>query len=198
MSRPLMLDLFCGAGGCAAGYHAAGFDVVGVDINPQPRYPFRFVQGDALEYLAAYGGEFDAIHASPPCQHYAPVTRWRGDADHHPDMISQARELLTRVGRPWVIENVFHAPLRGAVLLCGTMFGLRIRRHRLFESSLLLFAPMPCRHSADDLPFMHKGERAFADAMGCKWMTNREGRQAIPPACTEFIGRQILRTLEQS
>jgi len=186
-----ILDLFCGAGGAGMGYARAGFEVVGVDINPQPRYPFEFVRGDALVFLASPFvdlSKFDAIHASPPCQAYANVTAWRGDQSDHPDLIDATRDLLNATGLPWVIENVPEAPLRPDLLLCGSHFGLRIKRHRIFESSPRIFSLIPtCRHR-DILPFMHKGERAFADAMHCDWMTNREARQAIPPAYTAFIG----------
>lgn len=174
------------------GYHRAGFEVVGVDNRPQKRYPFAFVQDDAIAYLARHGREFDAIHASPPCQAYAGVTAWRGDQSKHPDMVGVTRALLDHIGRPYVIENVPEAPLRVDLLLCGSQFGLKVKRHRIFESNLPLMNPgMPCKHDGL-LPFMHKGERAYADAMGCTWMSNREGRQAIPPAYTEHIGAQLI------
>ncbi|MFI9269817.1 DNA cytosine methyltransferase [Kitasatospora sp. NPDC052896] len=185
-----VLDLFCCAGGAGMGYHLAGFDVTGVDIQPQPNYPFTFVQGDALKYAQEHAHRFDLVHASPPCQYYARVTRWRGNADSHPNLIAPTRTLLSTTGRPWVIENVPGAPLRADFLLCGSMFGLRVRRHRLFETSWhAAQLTAPCDHRAL-LPFAHKDERAFADAMGCTWMTNKEGRQAIPPAYTDLIGRQ--------
>ena len=200
MSRPRLLDLFCGAGGCSVGYHRAGFDVTGVDIAPQPRYPFEFHQEDALgvlSILTRYGHTFDAIHVSPPCQHYAPVTRWRGSADDHPDLIPAVRDLLTAQPAPWVMENVPGAPIRPDYMLCGSQFGLRVRRHRWFETSgwhHLTLNPA-CQHRGL-LPFEHKGERAYADAMGCHWMTNVEAREAIPPAYTEHIGRQLLDALD--
>lgn len=193
-----ILDLFCGAGGCAAGYQRAGFYVVGIDLEPQPRYcGDEFVQAGALDYLAAHWREFDALHASPPCQHYANVTRWRGEQDDHADLIGPTRALLEFTGLPWVIENVLTPEVRGDILLCGSMFGLPIRRHRLFETnwSGVVMTP-PCQHGPDDLAFDHKQERAYADALGCDWMSNREGRQAIPPAYTEFIGAQLLAHLE--
>jgi len=182
------------------GYHNAGFDVVGVDIEPQPNYPFEVVQADALEYVAEYWSLFAAIHASPTCQTRARVTAWRGARDNHPDTLAPMLKQLRRIPRPWVVENVTEAvvdgTLRPDVVLCGSMFGLPIRRHRAFETSWRPFALMqPCQHHRDDLPFMHKGERAFTDAMGCYWMTNREGRQAIPPAYTQFIGAQLLEHL---
>ncbi len=137
-----LLDLFCGAGGAAMGYHRAGFDVVGVDIEPQPRYPFEFHQADALEFLAAHGHEYDAIHASPPCQAHSVITkRWKGRSEQHPQLIAPIRTLLNAIGKPYTIENVVgaRAYLRKPLMLCGTMFGLetpqgnQLQRHRLFE-----------------------------------------------------------------
>jgi DNA (cytosine-5)-methyltransferase 1 len=190
------LDLYSGAGGAAMGYHRAGFDVVGIDLRPQPRYPFEFHQADALEYLATADlSLFDAIHASPPCQLYAKVTAWRGTPSDHPDLLDPTRQALTAIGLPWVIENVPEAPLRHDLLLCGSQFGLAVKRHRAFETSPRLFSLIPpCRHRGL-LPFVHKGERAFADAMGCHWMTNRGARQAIPPAFTEHLGGLLLAAL---
>jgi hypothetical protein len=199
-----LLDLFCGAGGAAMGYHRAGFDdVTGVDIEPQPRYPFAFVQADALEYLAAHGQEFDVIHASPPCQAYSKATAWRGQRDDHPDLIDIARCALLATGRPHVIENVEDARdrLHMPIMLCGTMFGLPFRRHRYFELSWhpLILVP-PCAHFDSDMAFDHGGkqpERDYADVMGCNWMSVLESRQAIPPAYTEWIGRRLLEMMAQ-
>lgn len=184
-----ILDIYSGAGGCSVGYHQAGFDVVGVDLHPQPRYPFEFHQADALEYLATADlTGVDAIHASPPCQAYAGVTAWRGNRDEHPDLLAATRTALEATGLPWVIENVPEAPLRPDLLLCGSQFGLKVKRHRAFETSWRAFSLIqPCRHRGL-LPFMHKNERAYADALGCGWMTNVEGRQAIPPAFTFHVG----------
>jgi DNA (cytosine-5)-methyltransferase 1 len=197
--KPRLLDLFCGAGGAAMGYHRAGFEVVGVDIEPQPNYPFEFVQGDALDPPVFYD-EFDAIHASPPCQHDADVTSWRGDRDDHPDLIPPTRALLMEVGLPFVLENVRAAVRRGKFrgdhMLCGTMFGLSLRRHRYFETSWGWFmAPQGCQHRAGDYSFDHGGkqpESVYRDAMGCGWMTVEESREAIPPAYTEHIGHHLL------
>lgn len=184
-----LLDLFCGAGGAAMGYHRAGFEVVGVDIKPQPHYPFEFHQADALTYPL---DGFDVIHASPPCQRYAPVTRWRGKSENHPDLVALTHSRLRTSNVPWIIENVPNAPLHATVMLCGSHFGLNVVRHRIFQTSWGLCQLMPsCRHYAV-LAFEHKDERAFADAMGCTWMTAREAREAIPPAYTEWIGRQLL------
>ncbi len=185
------------------GYHQAGFDVVGVDLHPQPRYPFPFVQTDALEYLAALisSGDierYDLVHASWPCQFKARVTAWRGNRENHPDLVTPGRTLQQTSGRPWVIENVPEASwdgtLRPDYLLCGSQFGLPIRRHRVFETSWHGGGELlpPCWHHKGLLAFAHKGERAYADAMGCTWMTNLEARQAVPPAYTEFIATQFL------
>jgi hypothetical protein len=202
MSRPRLLDLFCGAGGAAMGYHRAGFDVVGVDIKPQPHYPFVFMKADALEVVQNLGwffpwAKFAAIHASPPCQGYANVTLWRGKQGSHARLIEPVRSFLESSGLPWVIENVRTPALRHPIRLCGSQFDLAVQRHRYFEASFALpVLTTPCQHRDSDLPFEHKQEHAFALAMGIDWMTNREGRQAIPPAYTEWIGKQLLAALE--
>ena len=214
-----LLDLFCGAGGCSVGYRRAGFaEIVGVDLHPQPNYPFEFVRADALEYLREHGREFDAVHASPPCQRYTVGRHIHGSGDRHPDLVGPCREGLDEVGVPWVMENVPGSPLNGA-MLCGTMFGLSVRRHRVFDASFMLFSPgCPCRHRVTDYgvyagrvtrlgtrgvaytassgrthyrPESAEKEHA-AEAMGIDWMTLKELCQAIPPAYTEFVGRQLL------
>jgi hypothetical protein len=189
MRRPRILDLFCGAGGASMGYHRAGFDVTGIDIDAQPRYPFNFVQADALTYPL---GGFDAIHASPVCLTFARVTEWRGSRASHPDTLAPTLARLAGVTVPWIVENVEESQLRADYLLCGTQFGMPIKRHRHFQlgnwSEYDLMPP--CDHRGI-LPFAHKGERAYADAMGCQWMSKKEGRQAIPPAYTEYLGRKM-------
>lgn len=212
--RPRLLDLFCGAGGAAMGYHRAGFDVVGVDIAPQKHYPFIFVQGDALEYCAAHGHEFDVIHASPPCQVHSALATLHaknGYFNKHADLVPQTRELLQSIGKPYVIENVEGAPLIDPVMLCGTMFGLGVRRHRLFECDpMVAFSPASCNHSRKVArPGRRPGRGElycvtghFPDvlgagkAMGIDWMTQTGLAQAIPPAYTEYIGRQLLQHME--
>ena len=146
--RPRLLDLFCGAGGAARGYQMAGFHVTGVDIKPQPNYAGDvFVQADALEYVAAHGHEFDAIHASPPCHAYSTVTgRNRRNTKRYPDLIPPTRELLLVCGSPWIMENVEGAPIKSPVRLCGSSFGLDVRRHRLFETSFPVAMVPPCAH----------------------------------------------------
>ncbi len=196
MDKPLLLDLFCGGGGAAMGYHRAGFEVVGVDIKPQPHYPFEFFQDDTLSLAWYFLKEFDAIHASPPCQGYANVTLWRGKQENHPRLIADTRKILQKWGGPYIIENVRTKELNPSFVLCGTMFGLPIRRHRYFETNWneLILTPS-CNHG-NDLSFKHKQENAYIKAMGIDWMTNHEGREAIPPAYCEWIGRQLMRKLK--
>lgn len=162
------------------GYHRAGFDVVGVDINPQPHYPFGFVQGDALDVLGSIAtgtpplgwcDGFDAIHASPPCQGYTGwqnITAARGGSNNHPRLIEPTRLFLEEVGLPYVIENVPNAPLRSTVVLCGTSFGLGVQRHRKFESSVLLMGPPSCSHTGSEVGVYGKldGRRLFTRANG--------------------------------
>lgn len=208
MSRPRILDLFCGAGGAAMGYYRAGFDVVGVDIKPQPHYPFEFHRADALEYCAAHGHEFDAIHASPPCQGYSRMRHlpWLKDREY-PLLIPVTRLALQATSRPWVIENVADSPLIGGEL-CGAALGLAIVRHRRFESSILLLFPscpghpvlfagsrtMSKRGASSGVMGLSSGQGA-ADAIGIDWMTNREMRQAIPPAYTQWVGERLMEAL---
>ena len=219
MSRPRLLDLFCCQGGASRGYVDAGFDVVGVDIDPQPRYPFEFIQADALEYLAAHGHEFDAIHASPPCQAHTRAQKIM--KNDHSDFILRTRLMLYGVNEhrrsdhgippaPWVIENVEGSPLYFPTRLCGEMFGLRTYRHRLFESNVRLVAPEHPKHVARTTKmgrrpvageYMHvvgnfSGVDKAREVMGMPW-ANRDGlREAIPPAYTRWIGEQLIEHLE--
>lgn len=135
MSKPKLLDLFCGQGGASEGYRRAGFDVVGVDIEDQPYYPFEFHKEDALKFALENYQQFDAIHASPPCQAHSHSRYVR--KNDHPDFIVATRNLLKLIGKPWVIENVKGAPLDNPIELCGCMFGLRTYRERLFEFSTM-------------------------------------------------------------
>lgn len=206
--KPRLLDLFCGAGGAAMGYHRAGFEVVGVDKNRQPHYPFEFHQADALAFPL---DGFDAIHASPPCQAYSTMNNIHSRADEHPDLVAPVRAMLVAHGSPYVIENVAGAPLRAQLLLCGTMFGLRIIKHRYFESSgwLSYWPPATCNH-ADVYDPWHGSARTtkeYQDAQGTPWIpagggASRKGGRtgdvsnAIPPAYTEFIGKQLMSALK--
>ncbi len=228
MRRPRLLDLFCKAGGAAVGYWRAGFDVVGVDIESQPRYPFAFWQGDALQILTNLKrGDVDAIHASPPCQAYSVTKKiWASRREtNHPNLLPETRTLLEKAGIPFVIENVPLAPMRADLILCGTMFGLgwngyQLFRHRLFESGggfdLPPWVPATCSHLNTPVSvFGHGGELRIGErrmeggamrrkalrvpfdaacaSMGIDWMKRHELVEAIPPAYTEFIGRQLHR-----
>lgn len=218
MKKPKLLDLFCGAGGCSVGYSRSGFDVVGVDCKKQPRYPFEFHCGDAFEYLEQHWQEFDAIHASPPCQGYS-ISKLIHGGSNAPLLIEPVRSALQSTGKPYVIENVPGCPMINPIVLRGNMFGLKVKRDRLFESNCLLIAPelqkMQGRSgqewghrrfkSMSRNPSLLKGECDFVCvsghaflveegriAMGIDWMTRDELTQAIPPAYTEWIGRQLI------
>ncbi len=211
-----VLDLFCGAGGAAMGLHRAwpAAEIVGVDTKPQPRYPFEFVQADAMTFSLA---GFDFIWASPPCQAYSLGSlRW---GRKHPDLVGHVRRRLRRTGTHFVIENVPRSPLRVPVLLCGQMFGLELVRHRLFECSFPVVPPIhpPCRglvtggraqqvHGHGPSGYMYRRALTvvghggnpwsyrLADwkrAMGIDWMTRDEITQAVPPAYSEFVARQV-------
>jgi C-5 cytosine-specific DNA methylase len=215
--KPRLLDLFCGAGGAGVGYSNAGFEVVGVDIDPQPRYPFTFIQADALTLGARFIGSFDAVHASPPCQAYSDLAKRNGNARKWPRLIGPVREILIRSGLPYVIENVDGAPLINPVVLCGTMFpGLRVLRHRLFEANLVILAPPHKKHPkvhTFDRRKSHYGKTdewkdfvqvtgggnctlaAAREAMGIDWMTKDEINESIPPAYAQCVGRQLLRQM---
>ena len=211
-NKPRLLDLFCGAGGCTRGYQLAGFEVTGIDLFAQPRYcGDAFFRQDALECLAQHGREFDAIHASPPCQAYTPL-RALAPEKSYPDLVAVTRAALLVIGRPWVIENVPGAPLIEPITLCGAMFdGLRVYRHRLFESSERIVPPDHQRHTARvawgrDRKRRYQEGGWFAsitgdvgtycgDAMGIDWMNGNELSQAIPPAYTHHVGHQLLAAL---
>jgi len=203
-----LLDLFCGAGGAAMGYSQAGFtQIVGVDIVPQRNYPFTFIQADALNPSVDLD-LFDLVHASPPCQAFTVYgnnkARVRSD---HPDLIEPTRRLLG--DREHVIENVQGAPLDATVKLCGTAFGIEVRRHRLFEASFPMLAPS-CyhgRYTERKYPGSSNRPRGRTvanigewrvplsqqqDAMQIDWMTLPELSEAIPPVYTRFIGEQFL------
>lgn len=205
--RPRLLDAFCCQGGAAAGYERAGFDVTGIDINPQPRYPHAFIQAEAVAFIRAHGHEFDAIHASPPCQHDSDCQRIQGRT--HPDLIAPTRTALEFTGRPWVMENVRGAvaKLADPVMLCGAMFALETYRHRYFETGggFTLTAPVHPVHTAPQAKMgrpvppgwygQYVGNFSGVDharrVMGVPWM-NRDGiRECIPPAYTRHIGQAL-------
>ncbi len=211
--RLRLLDLFCCAGGAGLGYSRAGFEVVGVDIDEQPHYPFEFLRHDAMHLDSDFLESFDAIHASPPCQSYSDLAKRNGNAHEWPRLVEPVREMLRATGLPYVIENVEGAPLIDPVVLCGTMFPeLRVLRHRLFEANFTILTPPHGRHPkvhTFDRRKSHYGKTdewldfvqvtgggnctlaAARHAMGIEWMTKGEINEAIPPAYTEFIGKQL-------
>jgi len=196
------LDLFCGAGGASMGLHRAGFEVVGVDHKPQPHYPFEFHQGDATAFPL---DGFDLIWASPPCQAFTAYKRRPRHVAPSPNLIPLMRMRLWASGIPHVIENVPGAPLESPVQLCGSSFGLDVRRHRIFECSFAVLAPA-CDHSWQTPRFPPATNRTNLRstvevgvwripldvqqrAMGIDWMTRKELSQAIPPAYSEHLAR---------
>jgi DNA (cytosine-5)-methyltransferase 1 len=209
--KPRVLDLFCGAGGAAIGYHRAGFSVVGVDIEPQPNYPFCFLEGDALSVEFS---SFDLIHASPPCQRWSTATP---NKKIHPDFLRPIQERLKNQEIPYIIENVVGAPLLNPILLCGLLFPeLRVLRHRLFECSFDI--PQP-KLDCENHPILYSNDKkskyfgqlnewtdylgvyggnhasinACRDAMGLYHTTRKELSEAIPPPYTQFIGEYFLK-----
>lgn len=198
------LDLFCGAGGASYGLHLAGYDVTGVDINPQPSYPFTFYEVDARECNFALF-DYDFVWASPPCQAFTAYKRRKNHVKKRPNLIPETREMLKAWDGPYVIENVPGAPLNANLMLCGSMFGLDVRRHRIFETNF--HVPQPeCAHHKQKPRFPQatnrKNKRKTVEvgvwripletqqkAMGINWMTVKELSQAIPPAYSEYIAR---------
>lgn len=201
-----MADLYCCQGGAAMGYHNAGFDVVGVDIQPQPRYPFEFVQADALEFLAEHGREFDAIHGSPPCHDHTPLKSVAG-TDGTYDLLAKTLDAFASLRTPWVVENVPASHLKADIVLCGGMFGLRTYRHRKFASNVPLVAPAHPKHVIRTATKQRRqrwkegwhvsvtgdvGTYIGPEALGIDWMDGNGLSQAIPPAYTQFIGEQLI------
>lgn len=211
MTRPRLLDAFCCQGGASAGYAAAGFDVTGIDLHPQPRYPFTFIQGDAVEYILKHGHEYEAIAASCPCQRYTLCQRIQGN--EHPDLIGPTREAILSTGRPGIIENVPEAApeLRDPVMLCGASFGLHTYRHRLFEpvGGFTLEVPEHPEHVHPTVKMgrpLREGDWYHAVGnfsnvpyvrcdLGVPWMSRDGIRECIPPAYTQHLGRQLIQHL---
>lgn len=206
--KPRLLDLFCGAGGASMGLFDAGFEIRGIDIVAQPYYPFPFWEYDALTVdLDGY----DVYWASPPCQAFTFASK-RAQKDYgykYPDLITPIRERLKATGKPYVIENVIGAPLFHPIRLCGTMFGLKVLRHRIFESNIAIPEPPHPKHNKDWLCgrdyfrilnggcWVRGEERKgtleeWQEAMGIDWMPRKQISQAIPPAYAGYIGKYLM------
>jgi len=237
--KPKLLDLYCGAGGCSEGYRRAGFSSYGIDKDPKPlrHYPFPYICMDALKAMdillngehltfsngdALYLADFAAFHASPPCQNDSRIRKLtiaQGRARYYPKLIVPTRKRLIRTGKPYILENVVGAPLIDPIMLCGSSFGLKVQRHRLFESSVPMLQ-LPCCHywqGKEALPPLHrlqghsrvvgcygngrgKGDNKalWQEAMGITWMTRSEMREAIPPVYIEkHIGKYLLSVIQQ-
>lgn len=206
---PKLLDLFCGAGGASVGYARAGFEVTGLDIKHGKRYPFTYKRMSIDDVPLSMLDEFDVIHASPPCQTFSITRNLRiaqGKQTDKLDWLPFTRDLLKASGKPYIIENVPGAPLINPVLLCGSAFGLKVRRHRLFESNMPLTGTT-CNHKSqgkpvgiygsmrDEIPGGGHTAKTMAEAneaMGIDWMIWGELVESIPPAYTEYLGKQIL------
>lgn len=213
-----LLDLFCKQGGASRGYHLAGFHITGVDREPQPRYPYTFIQKDVRDLDPAWiRKNFDAVTGSPPCWEFSDL-KFRSGLEYE-DFIPETRNLMQASGLPYVIENVERSPLINPLMLCGTMFPrLRVIRHRLFESNVSLVPPgfhnpkHPLVYTVDKRKPHYKkfseweafvsvngggncSKAAAADAMGIAehWMTKDGLNQAVPPLYTEWIGRQLMK-----
>jgi DNA (cytosine-5)-methyltransferase 1 len=210
-----LLDLYCGAGGASTGYALAGFEVTGIDLKHGKRYPYKYIKGDVLAYLddLDFLRSFDVIHASPPCQTHSITQHLRnaqGKSTSKVDLIPQTRAALIASGKPYIIENVPGSPLIDPVLLCGSAFGLKVRRHRLFESNIKLIGST-CKHKEqgrpigiygsmrDEIPKGGKTADNMEQALGAMGINNMiwsELVEAIPPAYTKYLGTQLLRHAE--
>ena len=207
-----LLDLFCGVGGASVGYAQAGFEVHGVDLKHGKRYPFTYLRADVLDVLRndEFIQQFDVIHASPPCQTHSITQHLRnaqGKSTSKIDLIPETRAALIASGKPYIIENVVGSPLINPIQVCGSSFGLQVRRHRLFESNLKLQGSK-CNHKAqgrpvgvygslnDEIPNGGKTAKTISEAriaMGIDWAIWTELVEAIPPAFTKYLGHQVIR-----
>jgi DNA (cytosine-5)-methyltransferase 1 len=212
MEKLKLLDLYCGGGGAGYGYEQAGFDVTGVDLYPQPKHRGKFIQADAIEYLAAHYRQYDVVHASPPCQAYSMASmQFRKQGKQYVDLISETRTALIAIGKPYVIENVPGSPLLNPVELCGAMFDMHTYRHRLFESNITLKAPEHPKHIAPNAKMGRKpkpgefiqyvghfsGVGLVQEMTGLYWLGQSELAQSIPPQYTQYIGQQLIEYLRQ-
>lgn len=205
-----LLDLFCGVGGASVGYAEAGFEVTGVDLKHGKRYPFTYIKANVLDVLQdkEFIAGFDVIHASPPCQTHSITKHLRnaqGKSTSKVDLIPETRLGLILSGKPYIIENVVGSPLHNPIMLCGSAFGLKVRRHRIFESNIKLQGTT-CDHKTQGRPIgvygslrdeIPKGGKTAdsieqaREAMGMPWAIWSELVEAIPPAYTKYLGEQI-------
>lgn len=222
MKKYRLLDLFCGVGGAGEGYQRVGFEVTGVDHIPQPNNPHHFIEEDAIFYLITEGHKYDVVHLSPPCQQYSISTApQRNKGKTYPDYIKRCRELLLNIGIPYVMENVMPAPIRRDLVLRGDMFGLKCLKQRKFEiEGFFIMQPgIPKKKGTlkggdftqvvgkgqlavtGGQPFKHHQGSILANwryAMQMPWAkTYKELANAIPPAYTEYIGKQLIEQLER-
>ena len=217
--RLKLLDLFCGGGGASMGYHEAGYEVTGVDLRAQPDYPFTFIQADAMAILADldFLNQFDVIHASPPCQVFTRarhLMKAQGNSTDKPDLVEAVRTALIAWGGTYVIENVPDAPMNG-ITLCGSSFNLKVRRHRIFESNVVIpelvhyhkeqgkpvgvYGAMGDQLQGEDKvtgKYVYGGTVAKTlleaqDAMGIDWLKWQQLKESIPPAYTKYIGEKL-------
>lgn len=209
-----LLDIFCGAGGASKGYEMAGFDVTGIDVKSGKRYPFTYIKKDFKTLTVEDLQDYDVIHASPPCQTFSITKNLRiaqNKKTDKEDLLDVTRQLLIDSGKPYVLENVPGAPLRNPIQLCGSVFNLQVRRHRLFESNMPLKGS-GCDHKQQGRPVGIYGSlndkipgggqtaktiEIAREAMGINWMIWTELVEAIPPMYTEFIGKQVMTYLQR-
>lgn len=197
------------------GYALAGFEVTGIDVKHGKRYPYTYIKGDVRDYLSQdYLSNFDVIAASPPCQTFSATRHLRdaqGKSTSKVNMIPEVRAALLASCKPYIIENVPHAPLLDPVQVCGSAFGLKVRRHRLFESNLKLVGTH-CDHKGqgrpvgiygsmrDEIPgggHTAKTMEQAHDAMGIHYMIWGELVEAIPPSYTKYLGLQVMESLHE-
>jgi len=205
-----LLDLYCCGGGAGYGYEQAGFAVTGIDIEAHPNHRGVFIQSDAIEYLKAHYHEYDAIHASPPCQAYSQASaQFRSRGKEYATLIEATRDALIETKLPYIIENVPGSPLINPIQLCGAMFGMRTYRHRLFESNIPLEEPPHPKHISKNTPMGRKpkqgefiqyvghfsGVGEVKEMTGLHWLNQNELAQSIPPQYTRYIGIQLIKYL---
>ena len=214
-----VLVLYCCGGGSSMGYSLAGFDVTGVDIVKKRDYPFEQIKADALEIVKDidFLKTFDLIHASPPCQGYSRAAKCSWGKISKINHIPIIRKALIKSKVPYVIENVEGSPLDSPIKLCGSMFNLKVRRHRLFETNIIFNHELLCNHKKQGKPVGVYGSmndtvkgicsktgkevkggstaktlNEAREAMGINWLNWKDLTQAIPPTYTYYLGTKIM------